>query len=262
MLVLDEFPAVSLLGPDGKIDAVRYPNFARLAATSTWFPNASTVYDSTPKAVPAILDAHPPAQRHEPRVRRPPEQRVHALRRHALPRHGGRGGLRAVPAARLPHALAHRQHHLEPEPRPRRAVRQVGREDRQLGQAELLLPPPAAPARALAVPPVGQGVPQRPARVDPRTVEPGRLPRPRHHTPEPPAASAPGGPRRPDAGRAARPARADRHLRQHADRGHLGPRDRVRPRRARPPHRHVAQHRRGGPHAVLRQGARPARRRA
>lgn len=60
MLVLDEFPAGTLLGPDGRIDAVRYPNFARLAASSTWFPNASTVYDSTAKALPAILDARRP----------------------------------------------------------------------------------------------------------------------------------------------------------------------------------------------------------
>jgi hypothetical protein len=60
VLIFDEFPLDTLLRPDGSIDAQRYPNFARLAAISTWFPNAHTVYDSTFKAVPAILDAKLP----------------------------------------------------------------------------------------------------------------------------------------------------------------------------------------------------------
>jgi sulfatase-like protein len=59
-LILDELPVDSLLGPNGKIDATRFPNFAALAAVSTWFPNSSTVYDSTPKAVPAIMDGRSP----------------------------------------------------------------------------------------------------------------------------------------------------------------------------------------------------------
>ncbi len=60
VLIFDEFPVDTLLRPDGSLDGVRYPNFARLAAISTWFPNAHTVYDSTFKAVPAILDAKLP----------------------------------------------------------------------------------------------------------------------------------------------------------------------------------------------------------
>lgn len=60
MLIMDEFPTESLRGPDGRIDAARYPNFARLAAMSTWFRNSTTIYDSTPKAVPAIMDARMP----------------------------------------------------------------------------------------------------------------------------------------------------------------------------------------------------------
>ena len=60
VLILDEFPTDDLLRPDGGIDARRFPNFARLASMSTWFPNAFTVYDSTFKAVPAILDARLP----------------------------------------------------------------------------------------------------------------------------------------------------------------------------------------------------------
>ena len=57
LLTFDELPVDSLLGTDGRIDAARYPNFAALAAMSTWYPNAATVHDSTVYAVPAILDA-------------------------------------------------------------------------------------------------------------------------------------------------------------------------------------------------------------
>ena len=63
VVVFDEFPADDLLGPDGQIDAERFPNFAELASMSTWFPNGHTVYDSTFKAVPAILDGRLPQAR-------------------------------------------------------------------------------------------------------------------------------------------------------------------------------------------------------
>jgi hypothetical protein len=60
VLIFDEFPADALLRPDGSIDAERFPHFADLAKHSTWFPNAFTVYDSTFKSVPAIMDAVTP----------------------------------------------------------------------------------------------------------------------------------------------------------------------------------------------------------
>jgi hypothetical protein len=60
MVVLDELPANSLLGRDGRIDRVRYPGFAALAARSTWYTRATTVFDSTTHAVPAILDGRRP----------------------------------------------------------------------------------------------------------------------------------------------------------------------------------------------------------
>jgi hypothetical protein len=69
VVVFDEFPADDLLGPDGQIDAERFPNFAELASMSTWFPNAHTVYDSTFKAVPSILDGRLPRPRTAPDVR-------------------------------------------------------------------------------------------------------------------------------------------------------------------------------------------------
>jgi Sulfatase len=60
MVVFDEFPLTSLLGRDGRIDPVRYPNFAALAAHSTWYSRATTVFDYTTQAVPAILDGRSP----------------------------------------------------------------------------------------------------------------------------------------------------------------------------------------------------------
>jgi hypothetical protein len=63
VVTFDEFPADDLLRPDGSIDEERFPNFAELASISTWFPNAHTVYDSTFKAVPAILDGRLPRER-------------------------------------------------------------------------------------------------------------------------------------------------------------------------------------------------------
>lgn len=69
VLILDEFPLDDLLRPDGQIDAARFPNFAALARISTWFPNAHTVYDSTFKAVPAILDARLPKRLTTPDIR-------------------------------------------------------------------------------------------------------------------------------------------------------------------------------------------------
>ncbi len=59
-LLLDEFPADMLIGRGGRIDPVRYPNFARLAREGYWFPNATTVYDSTTKAAPTIMDGRMP----------------------------------------------------------------------------------------------------------------------------------------------------------------------------------------------------------
>lgn len=69
VVILDEFPADDIIGPDGRIDRARFPNFGRLASMSTWFPNGHTVYDSTFQAVPAILDSRLPAPGRAPDVR-------------------------------------------------------------------------------------------------------------------------------------------------------------------------------------------------
>lgn len=55
MVIFDEFPLLSLLDETANIDAVRYPNFAELAANSNWFRNAKSPSSSTVIAIPAIL---------------------------------------------------------------------------------------------------------------------------------------------------------------------------------------------------------------
>jgi Sulfatase len=62
MVVFDEMPTISLMDRNGEIDAVRYPNFARLAEDATWYRNATTVHEWTTAAVPAILTGRWPAK--------------------------------------------------------------------------------------------------------------------------------------------------------------------------------------------------------
>ena len=73
VLVLDEFPTDSLTGPGGHIDGRRFPGFAALARDATWFPNAWSIYDSTPQSVPAILTAKVPIGPQPPTWRRHPQ---------------------------------------------------------------------------------------------------------------------------------------------------------------------------------------------
>ena len=60
VVVFDELPLTSLMGPGGQIDAGRYPSFAGLARTSMWYRGATAVHDSTALALPAMLDGRYP----------------------------------------------------------------------------------------------------------------------------------------------------------------------------------------------------------
>jgi hypothetical protein len=61
-LLFDEFPVNDLLTADNRIDAKRFPNFARLAKASTWFRNTTTLSATTTIAVPVILTGNPPVK--------------------------------------------------------------------------------------------------------------------------------------------------------------------------------------------------------
>jgi Sulfatase len=54
-VVFDELPTATLMDPSGThVDAKRFPGFARLAASATWYRDNTTVADFTGRAVPAI----------------------------------------------------------------------------------------------------------------------------------------------------------------------------------------------------------------
>ncbi len=59
-VAFDELPTGSLLDGTGTIDATLFPNFAALAADSTWYRNDTTVATTTPEAIPALLTGKRP----------------------------------------------------------------------------------------------------------------------------------------------------------------------------------------------------------
>lgn len=62
MVVFDELPTASLVRPDGSINERRFPNFARLAAGSTWYREAVSVAAQTTAALPGILTGSLPVE--------------------------------------------------------------------------------------------------------------------------------------------------------------------------------------------------------
>jgi hypothetical protein len=66
VVLLDELPANTLVDDRGQLDAARFPGFAELARDATWFKNAYTIYDSTERAQPAIMDGNLPTRDKQP----------------------------------------------------------------------------------------------------------------------------------------------------------------------------------------------------
>lgn len=60
LIVLDELPTASIIDRSGAIDAVRFPNLARLAGQGTWYRNHTTQAGFTFEAVPSILTGQRP----------------------------------------------------------------------------------------------------------------------------------------------------------------------------------------------------------
>jgi hypothetical protein len=66
VVLLDELPSNTLVDQNDRLDEKRYPGFAELAKNATWFRNAYTVYDSTERAQPAIMDGNLPEKDKQP----------------------------------------------------------------------------------------------------------------------------------------------------------------------------------------------------
>lgn len=79
-VIFDELPLTSLLDEQNRIDPVRYPAFARLAGTSTWFRGASAVHFESTLAVPAILTGRFPIEDRLPTAGDHPENLFSLLR--------------------------------------------------------------------------------------------------------------------------------------------------------------------------------------
>ena len=97
VVLLDELPSNTLVDQNDKLDTKRYPGFAELAKNATWFRNAYTVYDSTERAQPAIMDGNLPGEGQAADLVGPPEQHLHDLRQVA-PAERRRGGHVGLPA--------------------------------------------------------------------------------------------------------------------------------------------------------------------
>jgi hypothetical protein len=66
VVLLDELPSNTLVDENDRVDAKRFPGFGELARSATWFRNAYTVYDSTERAQPAIMDGNLPERDKQP----------------------------------------------------------------------------------------------------------------------------------------------------------------------------------------------------
>ena len=259
VVVFDEFPVDSLLRPDGRIDAARYPGFGRLANRATWFPNAFSVQDRTGAALPAILDGRLPRRGTRPTAAEHPQNLFTLLAGH------GYGVETSEPVSALcPRAICLDPIVQAPGPnslflsqrvtRFRTALRSIRRTRRPL----LLFHHQILPHQPWERLPSGRRYRTDPGSVGPRPLQRARLPRRLPDQPEPAATPAPGGLRGPGDRPAARSPRAGSPLETCAAGGHGRPRHRVRRGRARPPRDQSREHRRGRAGPALRQGARAA----
>lgn len=66
LVIYDEFPVAMMMDKATNINADRFPAFADLGKTATWYKNNTTVSDATFTAVPAILTGLVPADKAQP----------------------------------------------------------------------------------------------------------------------------------------------------------------------------------------------------
>lgn len=55
ILIFDSLPVHSIMSEQREIDSIRFPNFARLSETATWYRNATTLNTSTLWVIPSVL---------------------------------------------------------------------------------------------------------------------------------------------------------------------------------------------------------------
>jgi len=162
VLIFDEFSGMSLLNENREIDAVRYPNFARLAATGNWYRNASTVHVRTNYAVPALLTGRMPLGDRETTLTEAPQNLFTLLQS------AGYSTTAFEPVSRL---------HPPPLIEMRSGV-SVARWCTAMGRALTsvflqAVTPEDLPVSPPAIPAIWHGLTERPGRVDDRTLRTG-----------------------------------------------------------------------------------------
>lgn len=73
LIIFDEFCGVTLMDANREVNAARFPGFAELGATATWYRNATSVHPRTDHAVPAILSGTYPNRIVQPLAREYPQ---------------------------------------------------------------------------------------------------------------------------------------------------------------------------------------------
>ena len=79
LVVFDEFAGMTLLNERSEIDERRFPHFARLGRSSTWYRNATTVHPRTQIAVPAILSGRFPKTELSPLAAQYPDNLIQLI---------------------------------------------------------------------------------------------------------------------------------------------------------------------------------------
>jgi Sulfatase len=73
VVIFDALPVQLLMDDHARINARRFPSFARFARSATWYPNATIVHENTVFSVPSMLDGKLPGPEREPTVQDHPE---------------------------------------------------------------------------------------------------------------------------------------------------------------------------------------------
>ena len=158
LIVFDEFGGDILLGPNGKIDAGRYPHFAALARDGTWFRNAHTSLRLDHEGGAADPRRDRARNAHRADRARPPALDLHRARPARLPDRAPRRrpprSARAATAA----PSARRRPAIMPNLKGGRAgaLRALHPLDQAEPAADLLDEARAAAARALGLPALGR----------------------------------------------------------------------------------------------------------
>jgi len=107
LLVFDQLPTASLLDDNRNLDAVRWPELARLAGMSTWYRNATSVSTETVYSVPSLLSGAYPSHGLPPTLAAHPQNlftlleetySIHAVESlTALAPRAGEAGRRSIP---------------------------------------------------------------------------------------------------------------------------------------------------------------------